>query len=102
MKTAIGLAINGVTFLIVMVVAWALVKKLLNSSISCPECFGGSRRPPGPCPTCGPNDRVHRGNNPTPRSLGVRKNAGGPISMSAGRTHGKGWWRDRGSKGLIS
>ena len=38
--------------------------------IDCPECWGGTRRPPGPCPTCGDRCRIARGGNGIPRGCG--------------------------------
>lgn len=49
---------------------------MAKKTIDCPECWGGSRRPPGPCPTCGPNDRIAVGSNGIPRGMGDRGGLG--------------------------
>ncbi|VUT27119.1 MAG: hypothetical protein MASP_01928 [Candidatus Methanolliviera sp. GoM_asphalt] len=38
-----------------------------GGEIPCPECDGGRRRPPGPCPTCGHETTIQRGSQPAPR-----------------------------------
>lgn len=69
--------------------------------IVCPECHGDDR--PGPCPTCGDQGVINRGSNPSPRGTGF-KGTGRmerAVIPHCGRTHGRGWQRDRGENGLI-
>lgn len=68
-----------------VIVAWLMLPGLLgilsrriSDEIDCPECEGGKRRGPGPCPTCGPNLTVKRGGN-SGRHSGAQYTQGGIV-----------------------
>jgi len=61
--------------------------------IACPECDGGTRRPLGPCPVCGPEDQINVGSNPVPRGYGV---SGSPAEgMPSRAARNIDWWGRR-------
>ena len=53
--------------------------------MDCPECDGGERRSWGPCPTCGPEDKIDVRGNGVPRGTGV-KGEYGPMLAKNVRT----------------
>jgi len=78
-----------------------LLWRWLIRTITCPDCRGEDRW--NPCEVCGEKGTIQRGsNNPIPRGSGFRGTGRGErhVIPKTGRTHGKGWHRDRG--GLIS
>lgn len=79
----LSLARVCVPAVVIVLVAWAVYR---NRTIDCPECLGGERRPPGPCPTCGPEGEIHIGSNPEPRGTG-HGSAHGPNAARAA-SHG--------------
>lgn len=81
-----------VAAIVAVMVAAAVVLGLCllfgGDSISCPECDGGKRRPPGPCPTCGHQTTIKRGSQPAPRGAQSSGSRNARVSTHVPRIEG--------------
>lgn len=64
-----AIVLTAVVVVIIALGLFALCRVLFSSrTMDCPECEGGSRQPPGPCPTCDGKMVINKGvgANPVP------------------------------------